>query len=188
MSKISESKSTLSHHGTAYDEDLDNDEIVNIKGFWIFRSKLGLAKRVFEKHPETTTKFCLKSEFAKETYLTALLDLIDIINMLPQQSLFEAELKEAENTIWDLEAAGFKLDWLKRKLEEIRVTKKKAKNRTARMRELDRKIQKHLEELSVLQEEMKKEQFEAMCDKPEYYLDSLCLNEVTCDSSEPITK
>jgi len=40
MSKISESKSTLSHHGTAYDEDLDNDEIVNIKGFWIFRSKV----------------------------------------------------------------------------------------------------------------------------------------------------
>lgn len=120
--------------------------------------------------------------------MTALLDLIDMINMLPQQSLFEAELKEAENTILDLEAAGFKLDWLKRKLEEIRVTKKKAKNRTTRMRELDRKIQKHLEELSVLQEEMKKEQFEAMCDKPEYYLDSLCLNEVTCDSSEPITK
>ncbi|CAH8261981.1 unnamed protein product [Arabidopsis lyrata] len=179
MSKIVESKSTVesksivSHPGTAYDEDWDNDEIVSINGFWIFRSQLDLAKRIFEKHPETASNFCLKSEFAKETYLTALLDLIDMMNMLPQQSLFEAELKEAQNTILDLEAAGFKLDWLKRNLEEIRFTKKKVKDRTARMRELDRKIQKHLEELSVLQEEMKKEQFEAMCDKPEYHLDSL---------------
>ncbi|CAH8261982.1 unnamed protein product [Arabidopsis lyrata] len=171
MSKIVESKSTLSYPSTSHFGDFDTDETVNINGFWICRSQLGQAKLIFKEHPETASNFCLKSFFAKETYLTALLNLIDKMNMLSLQSLSKDDLKEVDNTILDLEAAGFKLDWLKKKFEEIRVIVKKAQDREARMRELDRKIRKKMHELVVLEDKMKKEQLEAKSEELGYYYD-----------------
>ncbi|EOA32495.1 hypothetical protein CARUB_v10015775mg [Capsella rubella] len=140
MAKIVESKSTHYYPSTAYDEDSDNDETVDINGFCILQSQLGQAKLIFKEHPETSSNFHLKNE-----------------------------LKEADNTIWDLEAAGFKLDWLKQKLEEIRVIVKEAQDRAARMRELDRKILGKMKELVVLEDKLKKEQLKAMSDELGYY-------------------
>ena len=120
-------------------------------------------RRIFERHPETASDLRPKNQLVKTAYLNNLLDLIDIASLAPQE-LTEEELRDAENTFMDLEGVGFELDWLKKKLEELCVKKKKMESRGARMRELDRMIVEQRQVLLALEVELKNEEKEAVSD------------------------
>ncbi|CAH8321302.1 unnamed protein product [Eruca vesicaria subsp. sativa] len=113
-------------------------------------SQVECVRRIFERHPETALNLRPKNQLVKNAYMSTLLDLIDIACLAPQE-LTEEELVDAENTLLDLVGVGFELDWLKKKLEELFVKKKKMETRGERMRELDRMIVEQRQVLLALE-------------------------------------
>ncbi|XP_010427731.1 PREDICTED: MATH domain and coiled-coil domain-containing protein At2g42465-like [Camelina sativa] len=141
----------------------NGDGTVEVNGFRIFYSEVDCVRRIFEKHPETAMNIRPKNQMVKNAYMNNLLDLIDIICLAPQE-LTEEELRDAENTLYELVEVGFELDWLKKKLEELCVKKKKMEARGARMRELDGMIVEQRRVLWALETERKNEENEARSD------------------------
>ncbi|XP_010504780.1 PREDICTED: MATH domain and coiled-coil domain-containing protein At2g42465-like [Camelina sativa] len=141
----------------------NGDGTVEVNGFRIFYSEVDCVRRIFEKHPETAMNIRPKNQMVKNAYMNNLLDLIDIICLAPQE-LTEEELRDAENTLFELVEVGFELDWLKKKLEELCVKKKKMEARGARMRELDGIIVEQRRVLWALETERKNEENEARSD------------------------
>ncbi|CAN8267960.1 unnamed protein product [Cochlearia groenlandica] len=142
----------------------NGDGTVEINGFRVFYSEVDYVRRIFEKHPETTLNLRPKNQMVKNAYMNSLLDLIDTIRLAPQE-ITEEELSEAENTLSELVIeVGFKLDWLKEKLDELYLKKKKMESRGARMRELDGLIVQQRKILWELEAELKNEENEAVSD------------------------
>ncbi|CAL9245935.1 hypothetical protein ISN44_As10g027380 [Arabidopsis suecica] len=141
----------------------NGDGTVEVYGFRVFYSEVDCVRRIFEKHPETAMNIRPKNQMVKNAYMNNLLDLIDIICLAPQE-LTEEELRNAENQLLELVEVGFKLDWLKKKLEELCVKKKKMEARGARMRELDGMIMEQRRVLWELETELKNEENEAVSD------------------------
>ncbi|WZZ66557.1 hypothetical protein YC2023_077927 [Brassica napus] len=141
----------------------NGDGTVEFNGFRVLYSEVEYVRRIFERHPETAMNLRPKNQLVKNAYLNTLLNLIDIVCLAPQE-LTEEELSDAENTLMDLVGVGFELDWLKRKLEELCVKKKKMEARGARMRELDRMIVEQRQVLLALEVERKNEENEAVSD------------------------
>ncbi|AEE79757.1 hypothetical protein AtNW77_Chr3g0214691 [Arabidopsis thaliana] len=141
----------------------NGDGTVEVNGFRVFYSEVDCVRRIFEKHPETATNIRPKNQMVKNAYMNNLLDLIDIICLAPQE-LTEEEIRNAENTLLELVEVGFKLDWLKNRLEELCVKKKKMEARGARMRELDGMIVEQRRVLWALETELKNEENEAVSD------------------------
>ncbi|RID54462.1 hypothetical protein BRARA_G01785 [Brassica rapa] len=141
----------------------NGDGTVELNGFRVLYSEVEYVRRIFERHPETAMNLRPKNQLVKNAYMNTLLDLIDITCLAPQE-LTEEELRDAENTLLDLVGVGFELDWLKRKLEELCVKKKKMEARGARMRELDRMIVEQRQVLLALEVERKNEENEAVSD------------------------
>lgn len=96
--------------------------------------------------------------------MNVLIQLIDTM-CLSLHDITEGKLNEADNLIADLVDAGFKLDWLKKKPEEIRVKKKKWLSRRVRMRELCGKIEKQSQVLLTLETELKNLEDESLAEE-----------------------
>lgn len=79
---------------------------------------------IFVEHPEFAVNFKPKNQWLKTTYMNILLGLIGTLNR-PLHSLTEAEVNNAESDLIDLTEAGFKLDWLKIKIDEVSLERKK---------------------------------------------------------------
>lgn len=79
----------------------------------------------------------------------------------PHERIVE-DLNDAENTLVDLEDAGFKLDWLKMKLWEVYVKKKLEQESSARIRELQEEVQKQKLVFFYFENQLKNEKNVAM--------------------------
>ncbi|CAA7060672.1 unnamed protein product [Microthlaspi erraticum] len=150
----------------------NGDGTVEVNGFRVFYSEVDFVRKIFERQPETATNIRPKNQLVKNAYMNNLLDLIDIICLAPQE-LTEEELRDAEKTLLELAEVGFELDWLKRKLEELCVKKKKMETRGARVRELDRMIVAQRQVLLALEAELKNEENEAVS-----HIARLCFDDV----------
>ncbi|KAJ4904920.1 Ubiquitin-specific protease family C19-related protein [Raphanus sativus] len=139
--------------------------MITLVGVFIHQtcSQVECVRRIFERHPETALNLRPKNQLVKNAYMNTLLELINITCLAPQE-LTEEELRDAENTLLDLVGVGFELDWLKKKLEELFVKKKKMETRGDRMRELDRMIVEQRQRLLALEVELKNEENEAVSD------------------------
>ncbi|KAG2317150.1 hypothetical protein Bca52824_020272 [Brassica carinata] len=73
--------------------------------------------RLFKKHPDIAVNFKPKNQLVKTTYMTILLHLIETLKK-PPHSISETEVWIAGNELIELTEAGFKLDWLKTKLQK----------------------------------------------------------------------
>ncbi|CAD5311629.1 unnamed protein product [Arabidopsis thaliana] len=100
---------------------------------WGFR-KLGLPilasqalsfSKILSRHPDFEVDFVPKYQELLPVYLTLFFCLIETLSKSPQ-SLSAAELTNAQNQLSELTKVGFKLDWLKSKLEELSLERKKA--------------------------------------------------------------
>uniref|UniRef100_A0A1J3IL87 MATH domain and coiled-coil domain-containing protein n=1 Tax=Noccaea caerulescens TaxID=107243 RepID=A0A1J3IL87_NOCCA len=75
--------------------------------------------RLFRDHPDFAVNVRSKNQLVKKTYMNLLLGLIETLNK-PPHSITDTELSNAQSEFIDLTgAAGFKLVWLKTKLDEI---------------------------------------------------------------------
>ncbi|KAL1187980.1 MATH domain and coiled-coil domain-containing protein [Cardamine amara subsp. amara] len=133
------------------------NEMLDFRGFNVLSSQISLVSRIFEKHPNFAVDIKHKSKEVKTFYMKILLGLIKTVSK-PPESFSETELTKAYSMLIYLMEVGFKLDWLKSKLDEVSLARKKKHDAdAARVQELEKKV-KNLELiLSNLKVELDKE-------------------------------
>lgn len=81
---------------------------------------------IFAEHPDFALHVIPKKRGLKTAYMNLLLGLIQTLNKSPK-SLSRTELSNAQSKLTELTEAGFRLDWLESKLEEMYSERKKAR-------------------------------------------------------------
>ncbi|CAH2047680.1 unnamed protein product [Thlaspi arvense] len=94
---------------------------------------------LFLKHPDIAANFKPKNQRLKTTYMNIFVDLIETVNK-PPHSLSETELSNVRSELIELTEAGFKLDWLETKLDEVSLERKKASVDGIRVQELEEQV------------------------------------------------
>ena len=91
------------------------------------------------KHPDIATGFKLNGKGLKTAYMSLLLSLIETLRR-PPLSFSDIELSKANSTLRELTEAGFKLDWLKKKLEEVSLARKNDISDGSQVEELEEHV------------------------------------------------
>ncbi|ESQ29459.1 hypothetical protein EUTSA_v10024005mg [Eutrema salsugineum] len=122
-------------------------ELLDVRGFQVLYSQAIPVSWIFMEHPDIAVNFKPKTQLVKTTYMNILLGLIDTLNKTPH-SLSETGLSNAQNELIDLTEAGFKLDWLKEKLDKVSLERKKANAASTQVQELEEQIKNLKAELN----------------------------------------
>ncbi|CAN8284665.1 unnamed protein product [Cochlearia groenlandica] len=102
---------------------LVENNIVDVNGFQVLASQVTLVRKLFAEHPGFAEDFKPYNQAVKTSYMNVLMKLIKRLEK-PIKSLSETRLRKAQNELSDLMSVGFKLNWLKLKLEEVTLEKK----------------------------------------------------------------
>ncbi|OAP14613.1 hypothetical protein AXX17_AT1G02850 [Arabidopsis thaliana] len=105
-------------------QSTEND-ILQHRGLPILASQALSFSKILSRHPDFEVDFVPKYQELLPVYLTLFFCLIETLSKSPQ-SLSADELTNAQNQLSELTKVGFKLDWLKSKLEELSLERKKA--------------------------------------------------------------
>ncbi|KAG2277152.1 hypothetical protein Bca52824_059707 [Brassica carinata] len=103
--------------------EVTGNETMNVKGFQVLYSQVVQVSWIFVNHPDIALNFKPKSHLVKTTYMNLLLKLIE-------------KLDNTRTELVDLTQTGFKLDWLKEKLDVIYLERKKTAD-ASRIQELE---------------------------------------------------
>ncbi|XP_013635331.1 PREDICTED: MATH domain and coiled-coil domain-containing protein At2g42480-like [Brassica oleracea var. oleracea] len=103
----------------------EKHETVDMNGLKVLASQVTLVRKIFAEHPDIALGFKSKNQVLKTAYMNVLIGLINTLNK-PSHNHSEAELTKADSELSELEEVGFKLDWLKLKLEDVILERKKA--------------------------------------------------------------
>ncbi|ESQ52956.1 hypothetical protein EUTSA_v10017071mg [Eutrema salsugineum] len=101
------------------------NEMVAVSGFHVLNTQVISVSKIFAQHPDVAVGIRSDIKEVKTAYMNILLGLIETLGK-PPQSLSETEINNADSDLRELTEAGFKLDWLKSKLEEVSLERKKA--------------------------------------------------------------
>ncbi|KAJ4895814.1 TRAF-like family protein [Raphanus sativus] len=115
---------------------------VDINGFQVFASQVTKVGKIFTEHPDIARDFKPTKQEVKTAYMNVLLRVIKTLNK-PPKSLSETRLSKASSELSELMDVGFKLDWLKSKLEEVTLERKKTDADGSRAQQLEELV-KHL--------------------------------------------
>ncbi|KAG2309499.1 hypothetical protein Bca52824_029247 [Brassica carinata] len=105
--------------------NLTGNEMVDFRGFHVLNRQAVSVSNIFAQHPDVAVDIRSSIREVKTAYMNLLLGLVETLDKAPQ-SLSESELTNAESELSELTEAGFKLDWLRLKLEEVSLKRKKA--------------------------------------------------------------
>ncbi|CAA7046665.1 unnamed protein product [Microthlaspi erraticum] len=120
--------------------DVTGNETLDFEGFQILYSQVVRVSDLFAEHPDIAMNVRPKNQLVKATYMNLLLGLIETLDR-PPHSITDTELSNAQSEFIELTgAAGFKLDWLKTKLDDISLERKKANADGSRVRQLEGQI------------------------------------------------
>ncbi|ESQ29427.1 hypothetical protein EUTSA_v10023996mg [Eutrema salsugineum] len=122
-------------------------ETMDVCGFQVLYSQVTPVGWIFVEHPDIAVNFKQKNQLVKTTYMNILLGLIETLNK-PPHSLSETELSNAQSELIDLTEAGFKLDWLKEKLDKVSLERKKSNAAGTQVQELEEQIKNLKAELN----------------------------------------
>ncbi|XP_010490171.1 PREDICTED: MATH domain and coiled-coil domain-containing protein At2g05410-like [Camelina sativa] len=114
-------------------------ETIDVNGFYVLPSQVDSVKRLFEIHLDLASKFRPKNPHLKTAYMNFLLSLTETLCQSTQE-LSNEDLSDAGASLAYLKKAGFKLDWLEKKLDEIKEKKKKEEACLARLQEINEQL------------------------------------------------
>ncbi|KAL0861885.1 hypothetical protein Bca101_041003 [Brassica carinata] len=119
-------------------EDVSNKKkkTVDINGFQVFASQVTKVGKIFTEHPDIAKDFKPTKQEVKTAYMNVLLRVIKTLHK-PPKSLSETRLSKASSELNELIDVGFKLDWLKSKLEEVTLERKKTDADGSRVQQLE---------------------------------------------------
>ncbi|KAG7648144.1 MATH/TRAF domain [Arabidopsis thaliana x Arabidopsis arenosa] len=104
------------------EETLLVNESINVNGFQVLPSQVESVNNLFKKHPDIASDFRLENTHLRTTYLNSLLCLTELLCQSPHK-LSNVDLANAHCTLTCVTKAGFKLDWLEKKLKEVGKTR-----------------------------------------------------------------
>ncbi|KAG7648143.1 MATH/TRAF domain, partial [Arabidopsis thaliana x Arabidopsis arenosa] len=97
-------------------------ESIDVNGFQVLPSQVESVKSLFEEQPDIESKLHLKNPHMRITYLNSLLSLTEILSQSPE-NISNDDLANAYSTLSYVTKAGFKLDWLEKKLKDVGETR-----------------------------------------------------------------
>ncbi|AAG27896.1 hypothetical protein [Arabidopsis thaliana] len=95
---------------------------INVNGFQVLPSQVESVNNLFKNHPDIASNFRLENTHLRTTYLNSLLCLTELLCQSPHK-LSNVDLANAHCTLTCVTKAGFKLDWLEKKLKEVGKTR-----------------------------------------------------------------
>lgn len=95
--------------------------------------------RVFERHPEIAFGFRARNPTLRAGYMSFLLSLIESMCQSPQE-LSKDDMTSAYAALKSMTDAGFKLDWLQKKLDELCEIKEKEKVCETQVQEMEKEL------------------------------------------------
>ncbi|EFH59948.1 hypothetical protein ARALYDRAFT_319311 [Arabidopsis lyrata subsp. lyrata] len=134
---------------------------IDVNGFQVLRSQEESVKSLFERHLNIASKFRPKNSYLKTAYMNVLLSLTQTICQSPQE-LSNDDLSDAGAALAYLREAGFELDWLEKKLDEVKEKKKKEEACLARIQEIDEQLQPFKKTYLDLEAQIDKEKEELL--------------------------
>ena len=116
------------------------DTTVCVNGFQVLDSQVKSANIIFETYPETALYIYPQDPQLKTAYMNILLRIYEILYNNPLEKLTESELSKVSKDLLDLTQAGFKLEWLREKLEKVSLERKKLSGYEAQAKELEKQL------------------------------------------------
>ncbi|CAN6930684.1 unnamed protein product [Brassica oleracea] len=136
-------------------------ETKDVNGFQVFPSQVEWVSHIFKRHPDIASGFRPKNQEIRKAYMNELLSLIEMMCQSPHK-LAEDDLSNADDTLADLIDVGFKLDWLKIKLNEVSEKKQKEQSSEARLRTMEEQLLELKLMFLDLETQLQKEKEEAL--------------------------
>lgn len=81
-------------------------------------------RRIFKKHPDIAVGFQVKNQHLRKTFMNFLVNVIETMCQSLQE-LSNEDLVEVDIALTYLKDAGFKVDWLEKKLDHVKEKKEK---------------------------------------------------------------
>ncbi|XP_024004386.1 MATH domain and coiled-coil domain-containing protein At2g42470 [Eutrema salsugineum] len=106
------------------ESDVTGNEMLDVDGFQVLYTQAISVNSLFTQYPDIAENFRPKSQLVKTAYMNLLLGLIETLDK-PPHSISDTELSNAHSELIELTEAGFKLDWLKKKLNGVYLERKK---------------------------------------------------------------
>ena len=126
---------------------------------FLFHSQLELVSRLLERHPEIASDIRTKNPNLRTGYMSLLLSLIETLRQSPHE-LSKTDLAEADAALGSMTNAGFKLDWLEKKLDDMAEKKEKEEAGEARVREIEEELKDLNQKCSNLEALLEKQKLE----------------------------
>ncbi|KAG7561316.1 MATH/TRAF domain, partial [Arabidopsis thaliana x Arabidopsis arenosa] len=115
--------------------DNDGVESNDVNGFQV------LPSQIFEIYPNIATEVRSMNPCLRKTYMNLLLGIIETLCQLPGE-LSDSDLNEASVAVLYVAQGGFKVDWLEKKVKEVKEKKKKVDTGKARLQQMEEDLQK----------------------------------------------
>ncbi|XP_048609621.1 MATH domain and coiled-coil domain-containing protein At2g42470-like isoform X4 [Brassica napus] len=135
--------------------ELDKDMIKSI-----ISSQTGPVRDIFVQQPDCEVDFILKNQGMKTEYMNLLLGLVGMLRKSPQ-SLSVTELNNAQSELTVLKEAGFNLDWLNSRLQEVSLERNKTMSDGSRVQQLEGRMKNVELTLSDLKDELDTERIKS---------------------------
>ncbi|CAN8254284.1 unnamed protein product [Cochlearia groenlandica] len=119
----------------------DNSDDKNVFGFQVLPSQVDSVRVIFERHPDIAEEFRAKNKHLRKSCISFLLSLIETLCQSLEELSLE-DLVEADIALTYLKDAGFKVDWLEKILDQVKVKKEKEQVCLARLQEMEESLVK----------------------------------------------
>lgn len=116
------------------------NETVYVNGFQVLHSQVKSANWIFDTFPDTALYIQPQDPELKTAYMNILLRIYETLYNSSLEKLTDAELRNVSKGLLDLTQAGFKLEWLREKLEKVSVERKKLSDYEAHALDLEKEL------------------------------------------------
>ncbi|CAL9247678.1 unnamed protein product [Arabidopsis halleri] len=140
----------LKHNGASVKESID------VNGFQVLPSQVESVKRIFERHPDMASEFRAKNQHLRTSCINLLLNIIETLCQSLQDFSID-DLIQAKKALTYLKDSGFKVDWLERKLEEVKTQRIEEQLCKTRLQELEEELNVSKQKCSDIEALLEKE-------------------------------
>ncbi|KAG7559692.1 MATH/TRAF domain [Arabidopsis thaliana x Arabidopsis arenosa] len=132
------------------------NESIDVNGFQVLPSQAESVKRIFERHPDMALEFRVMNQHMRTLCINLLLNITETLCQ-PLKDISIHDLCQAEKALRYLKDSDFKVDWLERKLEEVKEKKMEEQFGKSRMQELEEELKVSKQKCSDIEAQLEKE-------------------------------
>ncbi|CAA7060676.1 unnamed protein product [Microthlaspi erraticum] len=136
-------------------------DLLNNKTLQLNENEMEFMRLMFEKHPDVALGFRSKNTILRTAYMNVLLSLTQKL-CKPTQELSNSDMSDVVAALAYMADGGFKLDWLEKKLGEVKEKKKKEEACMAQLQEMEEELKPLKKKCLDLEAQMDKKKAELL--------------------------